>query len=90
MVIRVRACYSGDVQGVGFRHTASSVAKRYPVTGSVKNLYDGRVEIVAEGEEVDLKDFLSEVKDKMRLFSFTDSVSWLDPTGEFDSFRITF
>src|SRR5271157_2991968 len=41
--------YSGRVQGVGFRYTASSIARQFAVTGYGKNLPDGRVELVVEG-----------------------------------------
>ena len=41
--------FSGHVQGVGFRYTTRSVASRFAVTGYVRNLPDGRVELVAEG-----------------------------------------
>ncbi len=46
--------YSGRVQGVGFRYTTSRISKKYDVTGFVKNLSDGTVELVACGtpEEV--------------------------------------
>lgn len=43
--------FSGQVQGVGFRFAAQSLAKRYRVTGWVKNLPDGRVEMMADGDE---------------------------------------
>lgn len=55
--------YSGRVQGVGFRYTARSIAGRYDVAGYVRNLPDGRVELVAEGEPRELDDFLREVRD---------------------------
>ena len=42
--------YEGRVQGVGFRYTTKSVANGFEVTGTVRNLTDGRVELVAEGE----------------------------------------
>jgi acylphosphatase len=54
--------YTGHVQGVGFRYTARSIAGRYAVTGYVKNLADGRVELVAEGESRELDEFLREVR----------------------------
>ena len=40
---------SGEVQGVGFRFFAQRVAARHQVTGYVRNLDDGRVEVHAEG-----------------------------------------
>ena len=51
---QVHAFFSGTVQGVGFRYTAERLARRYPLTGYVRNLPDGRVELLAEGEEESL------------------------------------
>ena len=47
--------YSGHVQGVGFRYTVKSVAAGFEVNGTVRNLPDGRVELVAEGDSGELK-----------------------------------
>ena len=54
--------FSGHVQGVGFRYTASHVASGYAVKGFVRNLADGRVEMVAEGEPKDLDGLAAELK----------------------------
>ena len=53
---------TGMVQGVGFRFFAVNRAKKYGVTGWVKNLYDGRVEIVAEGKRPELIMFLEDIR----------------------------
>lgn len=58
---RVTVHYSGRVQGVGFRATVRSLARGYDVTGSVRNLPDGRVELIAEGEKAELAAFLEGV-----------------------------
>ncbi len=51
--------YSGRVQGVGFRYTVKQIASGYEVTGFVRNLPDGRVELQAAAREADeLTDFL--------------------------------
>jgi acylphosphatase len=57
--------YSGDVQGVGFRATASWVAKRHPVRGWVRNLPDGRVELLVDGADDAIAAFLAEVRSRM-------------------------
>jgi acylphosphatase len=57
--------YSGNVQGVGFRFTTVHVARHYPVTGYVKNLPDGRVEVVAEGSPGDLQAFQNALEEAM-------------------------
>ena len=53
---------SGRVQGVGFRYFAVSIAEKYDVRGFVRNIQGGKVEIVCQGEEEELKSFISEVK----------------------------
>jgi acylphosphatase len=86
---RRRVHYSGRVQGVGFRYTAQRLATGFPVTGYVRNLPDGRVELVAEGEPAALDAFLaavrSELGDKIRSTSVDP-----EPPGDppFESFSI--
>jgi acylphosphatase len=53
--------FSGNVQGVGFRYSCRQVAKGFDVTGWVKNLDDGRVEMWAQGEESEVLEFLKAV-----------------------------
>ncbi len=55
---RVTTHYSGRVQGVGFRATVRGIARGYDVTGSICNLPDGRVELVAEAPRAELEAFL--------------------------------
>jgi acylphosphatase len=59
--VRKRVLYGGRVQGVGFRYTTTAMARRFPVAGNVRNLPDGRVELVVEGEEKDVAAFLAAV-----------------------------
>jgi acylphosphatase len=58
---RVTVFYSGRVQGVGFRVTVRQIARGFDVTGAVRNLFDGRVELVAEGEKGEVTAFLEGV-----------------------------
>ena len=53
--------YEGDVQGVGFRYSVKQIAKGFDVTGSVRNLPDGRVELQASGETAELSAFLEAI-----------------------------
>ena len=62
MVTRQRIIFQGRVQGVGFRARARTAAKRYPVTGWVRNEPDGTVMLEAQGAESDLDAFLSDLR----------------------------
>jgi acylphosphatase len=57
MIIAQRFLISGRVQGVGFRYFAGDAALREGVTGFVRNLPDGRVEVVAEGDKAPVERF---------------------------------
>ncbi len=85
---RLTVYYSGRVQGVGFRYTASSIADGYDVTGYVRNLPDGRVELVAEGERRIVDTFLEEVRDRLSGFIRDEKTDAQAATGEFTAFDI--
>jgi acylphosphatase len=57
----VQAFYEGNVQGVGFRWSVRQTAKGFDITGSVRNLRDGRVELQATGEEEEVRAFLEAI-----------------------------
>lgn len=87
---RVHIFFSGYVQGVGFRYTARRVAQTLGAVGWVKNCYDGRVELVAEGEEQVLQQLLNEINGAFEGYVTNAEVVWEDGTGEFSSFSIRF
>lgn len=90
-VKRAEVYYSGDVQGVGFRYTARVFASNYPnLSGYVKNLSDGRVELVAEGEEETIKAFLADIKCDLENHIGDVSINWLPPKGDFKDFRVRY
>ncbi len=60
-MISLQVFYEGNVQGVGFRWSVRHVAKGFDVTGWVRNLPDGRVELQATGEEDEVRAFLEGV-----------------------------
>src|SRR5438270_11553043 len=62
---RRRVVFSGRVQGVGFRFTCRSLARGFDVAGYVRNLADGRVELVAGGEPSEVDGFLDGMQREM-------------------------
>jgi acylphosphatase len=66
--VRRRVRFSGRVQGVGFRFTCQSLARGFEVAGDVRNLADGRVELVVEGEPIELDKFLAAIQLEMGRF----------------------
>ncbi len=60
--VRVHLWISGMVQGVGFRFFVERAGRRHGVSGFVRNLPDGRVEAVAEGEAPAVEGFLADVR----------------------------
>jgi acylphosphatase len=61
VIASVQVFYEGNVQGVGFRWSVRNVAKGFDVTGSVRNLRDGRVELQAAGDEEEVRAFLEAI-----------------------------
>lgn len=88
--IRKRVLFSGRVQGVGFRYTTSGLARRFNVTGYVKNLSDGRVELVAEGALVEVDRFIQAVVQEMRPNIAEMVTTDLPATGAYRRFDISF
>ncbi|NUQ65605.1 MAG: acylphosphatase [Pirellulales bacterium] len=80
--------YEGRVQGVGFRYTTVGIACRFRVEGFVRNLPDGRVLLVAEGEPAELDRFLAAVEGAMGRYVRNKAVETLPATGEFCGFGI--
>jgi acylphosphatase len=85
---RRTAYFSGQVQGVGFRYTTRAVAGRFAVTGYVRNLPDGRVELVAEGEKPELNAFFSGIRDQLGDHIRSERSDSQAASGEFAGFEI--
>ncbi len=80
--------YRGHVQGVGFRYTAAGTALRYPITGYVENLPDGRVHLVCEGTPTDLDRYLEDIAQRMEPFIREVKQDKRPGTGHFNDFEI--
>ena len=87
---RLTNYYAGRVQGVGFRYTVRTVALGFAVTGLVRNLDDGRVEMIAEAERGELEAFLQAIRDsEVGRFIRQDAPQWGEAKNEFRGFEIT-
>lgn len=60
--------FTGHVQGVGFRYTAFQLAKEFEVTGYVKNLLDGRVQLEVEGASDEIDGLVGAIQERMHGF----------------------
>jgi acylphosphatase len=86
---RLQVIYSGRVQGVGFRYTAKTTARGFDVTGTVRNLSDGMVELIAEGTRPELEAF----REAIRMSGLGSAIrgekaSWSAARGGFRGFEI--
>ena len=89
-MIRRRVLFTGRVQGVGFRATTQAIARAFEVRGYVRNLPDGSVELVAEGEPAELDLFLQRLESDMGR-NIRDSFASEEPaTGAFSRFEIAY
>jgi acylphosphatase len=87
--MRMMVLYSGRLQGVGFRYTTRTVAAGFDVCGTVRNLADGRVELVAEGERAELNAFREAIRDEGLAANIRDeAVTWSEAQGGFRGFEI--
>ena len=83
--------YSGIVQGVGFRWRIMNIANRYGLTGIVRNLSNGDVEVQVQGNEDGLNAFLKDSLSKDRFIMITDySVKEMNTVENEKEFRVVF
>ena len=74
--MRRKINFKGRVQGVGFRWNTNDIVKRFAVTGYVKNLSNGTVEIILEGNEEEVSAAMYAVEERMR--GYWTSKEWED------------
>ena len=80
--------YAGRVQGVGFRYTVQNIAQQYNIHGYVRNLSDGRVELLMEGSEPEMDQIAQRIAEKMAGFIKDVTTQTAPATGEFQQFAI--
>ncbi len=86
---RAEVYYSGRVQGVGFRYMVKSLVLGYEVTGTIRNLPDGRVELLMEGMTEEIEAFRQAIRESGlgRLIS-QEQINWSDARRELRGFEI--
>ena len=88
---RKRVIVSGRVQGVGYRFFTCRLADNFRVTGYVRNLPNGDVEIVAEGEKQEVEAFLSQAARGPSFARIINVRAFVEkPQGNFTSFGVKY
>jgi acylphosphatase len=80
--------FRGRVQGVGFRMTTRRVAVDFKVTGYVRNLADGRVQVWAEGEPAEIERFIAAVQKTMKDYIEGTEIKSHPASGQHKTFEI--
>ena len=78
----------GNVQGVGFRYTTRSAVAEFNVAGYVRNLGNGSVELVVEGNDAEIERFLKVLRNRMSGHINREEVRESPATGEFSGFSV--
>ena len=86
---QVHVFYTGTVQGIGFRYTIVTLAQKLNLCGWVRNLPDGRVEMVAEGAEETVEKLCQIIEEHFAGYIRNKEKTWNPHSGEFKSFEIT-
>lgn len=87
-MIRAHIFFSGRVQGVGFRFTAQKMARELKLLGWVKNLSDGRVEMMVEGDRVKIEHLIHKLI--TRFHTDRHEVDWINARGQWQDFDVTY
>ncbi len=88
--VQVHIFYSGTVQGVGFRFTVRRFASRLDLNGWVRNLSDGRVEVIVEGEEKKIQQLMADVEDYFGDYIRDKETEQQEFTNKYPNFKIVF
>ena len=91
MIEQCKALIHGRVQGVGYRFFAERVATQLDITGYAKNLWNGDVEVVAQGDKTSLETYLTKLREGPRMAKVTDiDVEWQSVSEQYPNFDIQF
>ena len=82
--------FIGRVQGVGFRFTAYDIANRYQLTGLVRNMPDGSVEMLAQGHPDDIANCIRDIKESFAGYIRDTKIEEIPTNHQYTDFKITF
>ena len=85
---RREVIFSGRVQGVGVRYMTRQIAERFAVTGFVRNLPDGDVQLVAEGSPAEIERFIAAVSAELARYITGTHATTSAAANEFPAFTI--
>ena len=88
--IQAHIIFKGRVQGVGFRFIVERIALDLGVTGWVKNLANGDVEVIAEADREIVDNFLNKIRDYFKRYIIDEEINMIETAGEFSDFEIRF
>ena len=89
-MIAKRIIFAGNVQGVGFRFTAHSIARRCGLAGFVRNLPDGSVEMFAQGRAEDIEICLCDIDETFAGSISETRIEDVEFDSRYNDFKITF
>lgn len=91
MTAAAKIIVKGRVQGVGYRYFASREARLRKISGYVKNLYNGDVEIVAQGEKEMILNYIEDLRSGPDFSVVSDMIiDWQECNNKYTDFNITF
>ena len=82
--------FTGRVQGVGFRFTAFNIANRCQLTGIVRNMFDGTVEMTVQGRAGDIDNCIRDIKDSFASYIADTRIEQVPFNDSYKDFKITF
>ena len=89
-MVRNRVIFKGRVQGVGFRHAAKMQARSYRVYGQARNLKDGTVELVIEGDREEVAQFIASLQESMGGLIKETNITIEVASGGYEEFNILY
>jgi acylphosphatase len=82
--------FTGRVQGVGFRFTALDMARRYRINGFVRNLFNGTVEMVAQGNPEAVSGCIRDINESFSGYISDTRIEEIPTNPRYKDFKITF